>query len=116
MGVGCCGVGLAVAHDAGTGMNRRDRAVYPERRMTQQRPELPNPPRRPPGPAPQEGVRVVDFTRVLAAPFGTHILGDLGADVVKIDNSKAVDDTLSVTPDAVICAAPAIFPPLNPTK
>ncbi len=47
------------------------------------------------------GVRVLDLSRVLAGPYCTMVLGDLGADIVKIENPDGGDDTRSWGPPFV---------------
>ncbi|MFL6182919.1 MAG: CaiB/BaiF CoA transferase family protein [Actinomycetes bacterium] len=47
---------------------------------------------------PLDGVLVADFSRVLAGPYATMLLGDLGAEVVKVERPEVGDDTRSWGP------------------
>jgi crotonobetainyl-CoA:carnitine CoA-transferase CaiB-like acyl-CoA transferase len=51
-----------------------------------------------PKPFPLSDIRVLDFTRILAGPFCTMKLGDMGAEVIKIEQPEKGDDTRSWGP------------------
>jgi crotonobetainyl-CoA:carnitine CoA-transferase CaiB-like acyl-CoA transferase len=48
--------------------------------------------------APLDGLKVLDFSRVLAGPFATMHFADMGADVVKVERPVTGDDTRSFGP------------------
>jgi crotonobetainyl-CoA:carnitine CoA-transferase CaiB-like acyl-CoA transferase len=50
------------------------------------------------GNAPLAGVRVADLSRVLAGPYCTMVLADLGADVIKVERPEGGDETRSWGP------------------
>jgi glutaryl-CoA transferase len=66
-------------------------------------------------PLPLSGRRILDLSRVLAGPLATQILGDLGADVIKVERPGDGDDTRHWGPPFVASDA-AYFLSLNRNK
>lgn len=62
-----------------------------------------------------KGLRVLDLTRNVAGPFATMILGDLGAEIIKIEHPQMGDDTRHWGPPFYEGAAPS-FLELNRNK
>lgn len=60
------------------------------------------------------GIRVVDCTRYIPGPYCTMLLGDLGADVVKVEEPPIGDPTRAVPP--VVGEESAVYAALNRNK
>lgn len=52
-------------------------------------------------PPPLEGVKVLDFSRIIAGPLCTQQLADMGAEVIKVENPEEGDDTRRMTSPSV---------------
>src|SRR4051812_20117174 len=63
---------------------------------------------------PLDGIRVLDFTRVLAGPYCTALLADLGAEVIKVEPPQG-DDSRHVGP-FLPNRASALFESINRGK
>lgn len=63
---------------------------------------------------PLEGIKILDLTRVLAGPYCTMILGDLGADIIKVEMPGVGDDARHFGP--YINGESAYFMSLNRNK
>lgn len=50
---------------------------------------------------PLDGIRILDLTRILAGPTCTQLMGDMGAEVIKIENPNGGDDTRTWGPPFV---------------
>ena len=64
--------------------------------------------------APLDGILVIDLTHVLAGPFCSHTLGDLGARIIKVERPRTGDDTRAFPP--FVQGQSAYFATLNAGK
>ena len=70
----------------------------------------------PPSPTALGGLRILDFSRVLAGPFATMMLADLGAEVVKVERPGIGDETRSWGPPHDRDGAATYFQAVNRNK
>jgi crotonobetainyl-CoA:carnitine CoA-transferase CaiB-like acyl-CoA transferase len=65
---------------------------------------------------PLDGVRVIDLSRIVAGPLATQILGDYGAEIIKIEQPGVGDDSRGWTPPAAPDGSAAYFFAVNRNK
>ena len=65
---------------------------------------------------PLTGIRIVDFTRILAGPYATMLMADLGADVIKVERPDSGDDTRSWKPPVTEDGVSTYFYSVNRNK
>ncbi len=53
---------------------------------------------------PLDGLRILDMSRILAGPYATQLLGDMGADIIKVERPVVGDDTRGWGPPYVTTA------------
>jgi crotonobetainyl-CoA:carnitine CoA-transferase CaiB-like acyl-CoA transferase len=63
-----------------------------------------------------DGLVVADFSRVLAGPYATMLLGDLGAEVVKVERPGAGDDTRHWGPPYAVDGQATYYTSVNRNK
>jgi crotonobetainyl-CoA:carnitine CoA-transferase CaiB-like acyl-CoA transferase len=63
-----------------------------------------------------DGIVVVDFSRVLAGPYATMMLGDYGADVIKVERPGVGDDTRAWGPPYDSAGVATYFNAINRNK
>ena len=67
-------------------------------------------------PPPLKGIRVLDLTRIIAGPYCAMVLGDLGAEVIKIEQPKIGDESRAWGPPWVGETVSAYFTAINRNK